>query len=35
MNRLFACLLAVAAVFSTAQATAQQLQPVDRIVAVG
>jgi peptidyl-prolyl cis-trans isomerase SurA len=34
MNRLFACLLAVAAVFSTAQATAQQLQPVDRIVAV-
>jgi peptidyl-prolyl cis-trans isomerase SurA len=34
MNRLFACLLAVAAVFSAAQATAQQLQPVDRIVAV-
>jgi peptidyl-prolyl cis-trans isomerase SurA len=34
MNRLFACLLAVAAIFSTAQATAQQLQPVDRIVAV-
>ena len=34
MNRLFACLLAVAAVFSAPQATAQQLQPVDRIVAV-
>jgi peptidyl-prolyl cis-trans isomerase SurA len=34
MNRLFACLLAVAAVFSTTQAIAQQLQPVDRIVAV-
>ena len=34
MNRLFACLLAIAAVFSTAQATAQQLQPVDRIAAV-
>jgi peptidyl-prolyl cis-trans isomerase SurA len=34
MNRLFACLLAVAAVFSAGQATAQQLQPVDRIVAV-
>jgi peptidyl-prolyl cis-trans isomerase SurA len=34
MNRLFACLLAVAAVFTTTQAIAQQLQPVDRIVAV-
>jgi peptidyl-prolyl cis-trans isomerase SurA len=34
MNRLFACLLAVAAVFSTPHAIAQQLQPVDRIVAV-
>ena len=34
MNRLFACLLAIAAVFSAAPATAQQLQPVDRIAAV-
>ncbi|MFC7302069.1 peptidylprolyl isomerase [Cognatiluteimonas weifangensis] len=34
MNRLLACLLAVAAAFPAAQAAAQQLQPIDRIVAV-
>ncbi len=34
MTRLFACLLALAGLFPLAQATAQQLQPLDRIVAV-
>lgn len=34
MNRLLACFLAVAAAFPAAQAAAQQLQPIDRIVAV-
>ena len=34
MTRLLACLLALAGLFPLAQATAQQLQPLDRIVAV-